>query len=652
MRLLTFGVLLIASWMGLSVAAAAQPVPAQVAVAPLIPIADFARLPLMSNPTLSPNGEYVAAIMAVKGEKLFMVFKLSDASAPLAQFAIPDTLGLDSFVWVNNDWLLAGVSTTQKIAESPIPLRIRRQIAVSRDGKSVQILNRTSGGYEDRVVHVPKDGSTRILMSTSNSIFENEEGRWPRVAEFDVASGKQIGTRVPGAENVRDWYADSAGVVRLGYGFDYATNRSKLIYRAKVGEPFKPIDRADRNKYETLISPVLFDADPNKLIVQHSVNGKEGLYEYDTAAGKMGKKIYESQVAEIEDVILSPDGKSVAGVMYVDDVAHIDWLDPKLKEMQAALDKSVPGKTVNIVSYDQAQENFIVRIGSPRDPGRYYLFSTADGTLHFYARVHEEMKDHVLASMTPVKYKARDGLEIPGYLTLPVGRGDKNLPLIVLPHGGPAARDTLGYDDDVQFLANRGYAVLQPNFRGSAGYGADYAEKADGQWGLTMQDDITDGVKWLIASGVADPKRVCIMGGSYGGYAAMTGIFRDPDLYRCAISFAGISDLPRLLRYDSNFLYYKAQKKSLKSGGADLNVVSAINNIAKIKTPLLLIHGKKDLRVPVEQSTIMAKAMQAAGKPVELVLQPEGDHHLSREADRLSYFTAIADFLEKYNPAK
>jgi dipeptidyl aminopeptidase/acylaminoacyl peptidase len=266
------------------------------------------------------------------------------------------------------------------------------------------------------------------------------------------------------------------------------------------------------------------------------------------------------------------------------------------------------------------------------------------------------------AAIAPVRnltYKAGDGLEIPAYLTLPVGREAKNLPLIVLPHGGPEARDEPGFDWWAQALASRGYAVLQPQFRGSAGFGRKFVEAGHGQWGRKMQSDLSEGVRHLAKEGIVDSKRVCIMGASYGGYAALAGATLEPDVYRCAVSVAGVSDLPVMLkdevrsaggvnrtgvRYWAKFMGTSFQKRG------ELDAVSPAAQAARAGGPILLIHGKDDTVVPFEQSEIMHRALKRAGKPVEFVTLAAEDHWLSRGATRLEMLKRAVSFVEKHNP--
>ena len=236
-------------------------------------------------------------------------------------------------------------------------------------------------------------------------------------------------------------------------------------------------------------------------------------------------------------------------------------------------------------------------------------------------------------------------------LTLPAGKPAKNLPLIVLPHGGPQARDVESWDFWTQFLADRGYAVIQPNYRGSTGFGKAFLDAGDGQWGLKMQDDVDDARAWAISSGLADGKRTCIAGASYGGYVAMRAAERNPELYRCAISFAGVSDLPAILSHDAKFINGQGTYEYWKSRVADLQAVSPINNAARTGIPILVIHGEKDQRVPISQSKNYVEKLKSAGKDVEYHVQPLGDHNFTREEDRLTFLTQMEAFLDKHNPA-
>ena len=249
-----------------------------------------------------------------------------------------------------------------------------------------------------------------------------------------------------------------------------------------------------------------------------------------------------------------------------------------------------------------------------------------------------------------VSYPARDGTSIEAVLTLPREREPKNLPVFIMPHGGPFERDEESYDWWTQYLAELGYAVIQPNYRGSSGYGRDFSALGEGEWGLKMQDDLNDALAWAGKQGIVDPKRACVIGASYGGYAAMRAAQRDGALYRCAVSYAGVSDLGALARYDSSFLGGDLRKKWLRKQAPDFRAVSPRFYASAFSAPILIAHGVEDKRVPVRQSRMMADELKHAGKRYEYLEQPLGDHHFSRAEDRLQFLKAMKAFLDKYNP--
>jgi dipeptidyl aminopeptidase/acylaminoacyl peptidase len=388
------------------------------------------------------------------------------------------------------------------------------------------------------------------------------------------------------------------------------------------------------------------------LVIEDDDRGMSSVFEYDLTTQAEVRAVYIPGSGEVEDATVSRDGATLLGVTTSALKGGVHWFDPDLAQLQARLDQALPNATASIESISDDRTRLLVRTASADAPGAINLFTTADSGLHRLAYVNEQIADQHLAPVKVVSYQARDGLTIEALLTLPVGRGSSLLPLVVMPHGGPWAQDTLDYDYWQQFLANRGYVVLQPNFRGSTGYGTDFLRKGDDQLGLRMQDDITDGVQWAIAQGIVDPTRVCIVGASYGGYAAMWGIAKDPDLYRCAVSIAGVASLRREVDDFGSDLHAGRNTDSWKRMTPDFDAVSPINATERIKTPLLLIHGQKDVTVSPDQSSKMYNRMKKAGKNVELLLLPMADHYYSRQADRIALLSAIEKFLTTYNPAE
>jgi dipeptidyl aminopeptidase/acylaminoacyl peptidase len=331
-------------------------------------------------------------------------------------------------------------------------------------------------------------------------------------------------------------------------------------------------------------------------------------------------------------------------------------MDPALSKLQAELDASFPGREAWVVSRSRDEKKVIIWAGSSSDPGRFFVEDLGTGDIKLLAEVNEKLRKQRLSPSRYVDYTARDGTRIYGYLTLPVGREPKNLPLVIMPHGGPyGVRDNGDYDSEVQFLANRGYAVLQPNYRGSASYGTEFSEKGEGQWGRKMQDDIDDGMDWLAGQGTIDPKRVCIVGGSYGGYAALWGATRNPERYRCAASFAGVTDVERQVKYARGFMGRKSGKSWLDKvrgdKSFDLGTVSPLANVARLKVPVLIAHGDEDQRVPLKQSSLYVKALQQANKQHEFHLYKGEGHGLSKSENLKDYLERLGAFLAKHNPA-
>jgi dipeptidyl aminopeptidase/acylaminoacyl peptidase len=354
---------------------------------------------------------------------------------------------------------------------------------------------------------------------------------------------------------------------------------------------------------------------------------------------------------DIDGIVTDREQTRLLGVATTENSSRVHWLDPDMAKLQDAMDKALPGRQASILSMDAKRQRLVVLVGGADRPGSYYFMDADDGRLQRIGHVNIKIGATALNPVRTIRYKARDGLEMSAVLTLPARREAKALPVVVMPHGGPFARDSEEWDWWAQFLAERGYAVIQPNFRGSSGFGTDFANKGEGQWGLAMQDDVNDALAWLGKEGIGDPKRAAIVGASYGGYAALRAAQREGGLYRCAISFAGVSDLDALRKYDSNFLNSGRRSDWLRKQAPDLKSVSPLNFPEQFSIPVLLVHGKADQRVPVKQSRQMADRLKQAGKKVTYIEQPLGDHHLSREEDRLGLLKATEAFLAEHNPA-
>ncbi|QCB41086.1 S9 family peptidase [Sphingomonas sp. PAMC26645] len=613
-----------------------------------VPVETFAKLPGIANPKLSPDGRRIAAKMAIDGVQVLVVAPLFPGGK-LAAIKVGATVDINWWRWVGDDWLAVGIGSQDMLYGEEI--YVTRTLGVKADMTKINRIDwNNSGVRADEILWAARDGTPRVLLSRQTGI-ESESQWYPSVSEVDLSTGKT--KTVAGSQtNVFDWYADGAGVVRIGYRYEDDTRKGSLLYRSANRDPFKVIASA-RGKQDIVI-PVTFRADGTAIATDDS-GGRDEVFEVSLPDLKLGKKLYGADGYDVDGVVENATGDDIDGITVTDRFGHIVWLNPKLKEIQDAVDKAVGERRARIVSWDRTRSKFLVQVGSPSQAGALYFYDPANGSMQRYSWQNSDLKARTLSPVSTIRYKARDGVEIEALLTLPRGHSPKNLPLIVLPHGGPFARDSEDWDWWTQYLAEMGYAVVQPNYRGSSGYGTSFAKLGEGQWGLKMQDDLDDAIVDLAKKGIADPKRVCMAGASYGGYAAMRAAQRngigDAAPYRCAISYAGVSDLQAMQRYDGKFLYGKTRGDWLKKQAPDYRSVSPRFGAQTFSIPILMLHGKEDKRVPVKQSRMMAAALKEASKSFEYIEQPLGDHHFTRGEDRLEFLKAMGAFLTKYNPA-
>ncbi len=619
-----------------------------------LPAAAFARLPFVESPSLSPDGTRLAGFMAINGRQRIAIMSLFDKTEKPVQIGIPDGTQTVSIGWVNDDNILVRLSALTDMPGVTKRFYIYRAIGINRvTGKITKLMWDSGGQNAADLMWVPSNGSSEILMAAQYTIYGNFPEFWPTVYRVDIANGtKHFVLR--GREGIIDWNADADGNVRTGMRYLVGSRRFSLLYRGEADSgSFRMIDTADSRKQEELLRPFLYLPGTDHALALHDDEyGRSGIFEVDLLTRADVRTVYTaSDGAEVDAPVISADGKELLGASTSAAVGAVHWFDPALAALQAQFDKAVGDRQARIVSFNRDRSRMLVRVTRPDTPGAIYYYDVADGTMRRIANINDAIGIRTLSPVSLVRYKARDGLEIEAVLTLPRGASLRALPIVMLPHGGPWARDGLAYDYLAQFIASRGYAVMQPNFRGSSSYGTEFLRKGEGQMGLAMQDDITDGLHWAVAQGIADPKRACIAGASYGGYAAMWGIVKDPEQYRCAISISGVANLRREVNDFGGYLMSGKYRDDWQRMTPDFAAVSPINAIARIKTPLLLIHGKKDVTVDHGQSVSMNDRMRDAGKEVEFLSLPEADHCFTRQEDREALLGAIEVFLAKHNPA-
>lgn len=411
---------------------------------------------------------------------------------------------------------------------------------------------------------------------------------------------------------------------------------------------------------ELSFSPLGFEANDGRLMGLVQAPGRvRGVAALDLATGEVGPTLVTVPGYDINGAVTDIYSSRIVGYGYADERYRVRWIDPRLEALEAAAAKLFEGSIMSLDSWSTDLNSALVYVEGPGDPGSWWVVRPASSEKIKVGDAYPAVPAEYVAEMRPYSYKARDGKTISGYLTLPPGRPATGLPLIIMPHGGPSARDVMGFDWWAQSLAARGYAVLQPNFRGSDGFGRDFEEAGHGQWGAAMQDDLSDGVLALTRSGIADPARVCIVGASYGGYAALAGATLTPELYRCVVAVAGVGDLPAMIAHSKlskkqDSLATRYWSRIIGDPVADaerLRAASPRYQADRVTAPILLIHGRDDTIVPISQSQDMLKALQAAGKTVVFVQLDGEDHHLRYGGTRTQMLEALFAFLAQHNPA-
>ena len=489
------------------------------------------------------------------------------------------------------------------------------------------------------------------LPDDPHHILVSHNRRNPEVFDvyrIDLRTGREtLVARNPG--DIVGWGTDHAGQVRLAYRSEGLN--SIVLYRPNETSEFKPIVTTD---YKTEVEVPVFTADNRKLYaISNRGRDKKALVVIDPARPDAEEVVFAHPEVDLGGVTWSRLRKKLTEANFVTTKVEHKFFDAIAQVIHERIKAKVPGMEVTLQSTTKAEDKFIVAAASDRTPGARYIYDAKANTLSKLAEINPKIPADDMAPMKPISYRSRDGLTIHGYLTLPVGREAKNLACIVNPHGGPWVRDIWGYKPEVQFLANRGYCVLQMNFRGSTGYGRQFWEASFGQWGLKMQDDITDGAQWLIKEGVADPKRLAIYGASYGGYATLAGVTFTPDLYAAAVNYVGVSNLFTFMNTIPP--YWRPLLPKLhdmvghpEKDKARLTATSPALNADRIKTPLFVVQGARDPRVNKAESDQMVEALRSRGIDVPYMVKDNEGHGFSNEENQFEFYDAMEAFLAKY----
>lgn len=605
------------------------------------------QLPNMRSLRLSPNGLRLLSLRQYKGQ-IEPVVQTLDPSGKSQIFVGPATgdARVLNAEWLSNDRLIARYRFAS--SRNHVETSEGRIIAMNWDMTNVINLvkkqRKTASGYvsqyQDHVVSFLEDDPDYILLALDESTAV-----YPDVFKVDVHTAKRrrvLRSRL----NVLHWMADKKGVVRLGVG--KRKTKDRIIYRKSKKDSWQTIAKYDVIDDDIPFTAVGFSPDPSVIYVTAiDEGGRRSFYKYDLDQGEFLEKIASSDRVDITSIDIDEEG-NLRSYSYFDELPYTVYKDKLWQGINKFLKKQFPDDHVTVESYSKDKKKIIFKVSSPTNPGDFYLLDLDKKTMRWFNESYPGLDRDKLSDMKIVSYRARDGLEIPAYLSLPKGKETmKGLPTVILPHGGPWARDYWGFDPWVQLLTTRGYAVLQMNFRGSTGYGKKYVAKGFHEWGGKMLDDINDGTRWMIREGYADPDRICIMGASYGGYAALQAVVKAPDMYKCSISFAPVTDMRTYAQNRSHFINKERYLHYVESDELSYSEISPYRNVDKINIPVLLLHGTKDRSVRYKQGKMFARRMKSKKKDIRFITFKDGDHHLSNEKYRIQFLKEVEKFLEK-----
>ena len=603
--------------------------------------------PEIAGAQISPDGAFIAFIKPFKGTRNIWVKKTAEPFTNAKPITADTKRPIPSYFWSRDGKYIlfvqdkAGDENYNVYAVNPADAPAAGQdVPPARNLTDVK-------GVRAIIYSVPRTEPDAIYVG-----INDRDQAWHDLYKVKISTGERTLVR-KNTERITAYYFDLKDQLRLA-------SRS-----AENGDT--EVLRVDADKFTKVYSCTVFEAcapiryhkDGERVYFQTNKGSDVDLIRLELFNPTSGKEeLVESDPlkhVDFGDAVFSQVSNDLIATSYDDERRRIYWKDKGFEADYKNLQKQLPGKEIIFASSTKDEKLWIVAATADTDPGSTYLFDRTTKKLTLQYQIYEKMNRAYLAPMKPVKYPSSDGMEIPAYLTLPKGVEAKNLPVIIVPHGGPWYRDTWGYNAFAQFLANRGYAVLQPNFRGSTGYGKKFIDAGNHQWGNKMQDDVTWGAKYLIAQGIADPKRVGIMGGSYGGYATLAGVAFTPDVYAAAVSIVGPSNLITLLESIPPYweqirkvFYERMGDPNTPEGKAQLLRQSPLTAAAKIKTPLLVIQGANDPRVNKRESDQIVIALRDRGFPIEYMVAPDEGHGFARPVNNLAMFASAEKFLAKY----
>lgn len=598
----------------------------------LIPVKSFFSNPDKTEFKISPDGNYISFLKPYKNRLNIFVQKIGEKEEQLVTLSV--NTDIYSYFWKGNNNIIYVQDNygDQNYHIYNVDIKTKKTVDLT-PYKNVRSF----------VIDFLRDDPNKIIIQMNKNnvhLFD--------VYKVDINTGKcELICDNPG--NYTRWLTDHNGALRMAVATDGVN--SSVLYREKEVDSFRVILTTN---FKEVFKPLLFSKDNLILYALSNINrDKIALVEYDLKKNKEIKVIYEDESYDVKGFIYSQAKLNLIAVWYITWKSEYYFLDNDKKLLYDEISKKLHGYQVIFEDNDDDENNYIFKAYNDKNPGMFYLYSAVSKKLEKLNEVNPNLKEEDLCSIKPIKFRARDGLVIPGYLTMPKVKKQDKLPLVVFPHAGPWWRDEWEYSPEVQFLANRGYVVLQINYRGSSGYGKEFMNSGFKQWGRKMQDDITDGVKWLIDEGIADKKRIAIFGASYGGYAALAGLTYTPELYAAGISYCGFSNLFTYI--ESYPPYWKPYVEMLyeKLGDPEkdsllLYQVSPYYHVKDIKSPLLIAQGGNDTKSNKKESDYIVNTLKANGVDVSYFYREKEGHGFSNEENRNDFYLTLEKFLEKY----
>jgi len=600
-----------------------------------IPLEDFFKNPEKTRYQISPDGKFYSYLAPY--ESRLNVFVQERGQEEAVQITSETDRDIAGYFWPNNEQILYlkddGGDENYKL------------YGVNIDGANLTCFT----DFEDVRTQILDE-----LEDIPDELIIGLNKRNPQVFDpyrLNIKTGEmEMLAENPGT--IMGWMFDHNGKLRIAFEITDGVNQS-LLYRETEQDEWQTVLTTS---FKDEISPRFFTFD-NKNVIATSNLGRDKsvVVEFDIANGTETQILYENPDYDVQGVFYSKKRKVITAASYTSWKRERHFFDDETKQLFDRLNKELGDYELGLSAYNKDETVYIVRTYSDRSLGAYYIYDKSTDKLEKIVDVSPWIDENEMAHVTPVEYQTRDGLNIHGYLTLPKGytlENAKKLPVVVNPHGGPWYRDGWGFNPEIQFLANRGYAVFQMNFRGSTGYGKAFWEASFKKWGREMQDDITDGTLWLIEKGIADPERIAIYGGSYGGYATLMGLVKEPDLYSAGVDYVGVSNMFTFMQTIPP--YWKPMLDMMYEMVGDpvedslmLREVSPVFQVDKITAPLFIAQGRNDPRVNVDEADQMVEAMKARGIDVEYLVKDNEGHGFRNEENRFDFYRAMETFLAK-----